>query len=98
MFCGSGILLLIAVAYIVRDAQPAERRRRFRRWRGCRCRSSYDSSSADLPDLDSFGSADPIRAAAPPRQAERITVQLAEGETVEVVEVLTCCATSLKAG
>jgi hypothetical protein len=88
MFCGSSILLLIAIAYIVRTrslkaqaAVPA--------MAGVSPSMSYDSGSADLPDLDSFGSTDSFKSAAPARSTGAYTVHLAEGEMVEVVEVLT---------
>jgi hypothetical protein len=89
MFCGSCILLLIAIAYIVRTrslkaqaAVPA--------MAGVSPSVGYDSGSADLPDLDSFGSTDSFKSAAPARPTGgAYSVHLSEGEMVEAVEVLT---------
>jgi len=93
MFCGSCILLVIAIAYIVRTrslkaqaAVPAVAGM----GGGIAASMGYDSGSSDLPDLDSFGSSDLFKTAAPVRSSGgAYTVQLAEGETVEAVEVLT---------
>ena len=55
MFCGSGILLVIAVAYIVRT-RTAKAQAAVPAMAGMSMSMGYDSGSADLPDLDSFGS------------------------------------------
>ncbi|MBI1256897.1 MAG: hypothetical protein GC204_05460 [Chloroflexi bacterium] len=87
MFCGSSILLVIVIAYIVR-ARGIKARAAVPAMAGVAMASSYDSGSTDLPDLDSFGSADPVKAAPTPTNGA-YTVHLAEGEMVEAVEVLT---------
>lgn len=100
MFCGSGILLVITMAYIInarvkksRAAVPAM----------ASAFAMMDADPIDLPDLDMLASppspaADPppSEAAPPPapeveplRPGATFSLQLSEGETVEVAQVLT---------
>jgi len=93
MFCGSCILLVIAIVYIVR-ARSLKARAAVPAVVGMGMNvmpsMGYDSGSGDLPDLDSFGSEDSFKSAAPARASgSSYSVRLAEGETVEAVEVLT---------
>jgi hypothetical protein len=82
MFCGSAVLLIFVVGYIVRE-------------RGKRANAAvppvvaapdYAESSADLPDLDLFPVAEAVAPRARPAGAH--AVDLVGGESVEVVEVL----------
>lgn len=88
MFCGSGILLLIALVYIFRARtqraqaaapEPAEEPV---------AAPMSEADLADLPELDSLASVE-VPKAAPPRPAGAYSVTLTGGGSVEVVEVLT---------
>lgn len=88
LFCGSGILLLITMGYIInvrtrraRQAVPA-----------VGVSAAYDDGG-DLPDLEALASTDVVQptaaeAAAPVHPTGTFSIFLAEGETVDVVEVL----------
>jgi hypothetical protein len=88
MFCGSGILLLIALVYIFRartqrvqaaapesDEQPAPA-------------PMSEADLSDLPELDVLASVE-MPKAAPPRPAGAQSVTLTGGGSIEAVEVLT---------
>lgn len=84
MFCGSGVLLVLVLGYIIRD-----RSKRANAAVHAAAEFSYpvyDESSADLPDLD-FLASDEMASKA--RSAGARTIALEGGESVEVVEVLT---------
>ncbi len=95
MFCGSGILLVITLIYIVnvrlkkaRGAVPAVVGASPLEW---------STDSGDLPDLDMLASPLPPPPAAaphlpenaPPHTGGTFSLELSEGETVEVAQVLT---------
>lgn len=93
LFCGSGILLLIVTGYIVNNRS----RRARQAVPPANFVSAYDDAGGDLPDLDALASteesappmpAKPAAQAAPPRPTGTFSVALTEGETVDVVEVL----------
>ncbi len=89
MFCGSCILLLIATAYILRTRSLKAQAAVPAMAGVSPSILNYDSSSGDLPDLDSYGSTDSFQSAPPARSSGASTIHLSEGEVVEAVEVLT---------
>lgn len=95
LFCGSGILLLIVTGYII-----SNRSRRARKAvPPANFVSEYDDGG-DLPDLDVLASTEeavppalasaavPVASSSPPRPTGTFSVALTEGETIDVVEVL----------
>lgn len=92
LFCGSGVLLLITMGYMVNSRS---RRARKAVPPVSRYNDAYDDGADDLPDLDVLASSEvaspaptPATPAAPPRPSGTFSIFLAEGETVDVVEVL----------
>lgn len=86
-FCGSGILLVIALAYIFRDRFLA--RKAVPPAVAAAASGSMavnGASSADLPDLDMLSSSSSFSS---PRAGGTYSLALADGETVEAVEVFT---------
>lgn len=91
MFCGSGILLVLVVVYSIYSRRKQVTDAPYPVSAAPPVYASYDVAAADLPDLDDLASAElKAHAAAPakPRPAGAHVVTLAEGENVEVVEVL----------
>ncbi len=90
MFCGSGVLLVIALAVIFRDRFMARKAvpPLVAAAPGAAIYPSYTDGSGmgDLPDLDVLADAQAFK---PARPAGTFSVNLAQGETVEAVEVLT---------
>ncbi|MCC6801635.1 MAG: hypothetical protein IT319_02025 [Anaerolineae bacterium] len=94
LFCGSGILLLIVTGSIVNSRS----RRARQAIPPANFVPAYDDADGDLPDLDALASTEavapaasvPVVSAAPPpsRPTGTFSVALTEGETVDVVEVL----------
>lgn len=84
MFCGSGLLLLITLGYIF---NMRSRRARAAVPPAVDAARVYDDGGGDLPDLDALASTEAVPSA-PPRPAGTFSVALAEGERVDVVEVL----------
>jgi hypothetical protein len=93
LFCGSGILLLITMGYMVNNRS----RRARQAVPPANFVPEYDADPGDLPDLDALSSTESVQpvpaapavpAAPPPRPIGTFSVALAEGETVDVVEVL----------
>lgn len=90
MFCGSGILLVLVVVYSIYSRRKQVTDAPYPVSAAPPVYASYDDSAADLPDLDDLASAELKAHTAPakPRSAGAHVVTLAEGENVEVVEVL----------
>ncbi len=92
MFCGSGILLVFAIVYILRTR--AQRVAALGTMPGGSDKPTATSAPlseadmADLPELDELASAELIKAA-PPRPAGSYSVNLTDGGATDVVEVLT---------
>lgn len=100
LFCGSGVLLLIVTGYIINSRS----RRARQAIPPANFAHGYDDADGDLPDLDALASTEavappmpmtaaaatsaPVVAAAAPRPSGTFSVALTEGETVDVVEVL----------
>lgn len=89
LFCGSGVLLLITMGYMVNSRS---RRARKAIPPVSRYDEAYDDAADDLPDLDALASSEVAppapTPAAPPRPSGTFSIFLAEGETADVVEVL----------
>jgi hypothetical protein len=84
MFCISAILLLVAVAYMVR--QRSQRARESLATAGAAPVMNVDISGGDLPDLDTLATGEVMR---PVSRSGPHQVMLVGGEMVEAVEVFT---------
>jgi len=83
IFCGSGVLLIITLAYMFGVRYRRNQRALTPAMAGAPVSMMMDS---DLPDLDMLASSASSKPA--PRPAGTYSLQLADGDTVEVVEVL----------
>ncbi len=88
MFCGSGILLVVAIVYIIRER--AKRTQAMIAVATGAAPVEAAMSEGDLPDLDALASTETLKAAPPaPRSPGTARVKLVGGELVEAVEVMT---------